>query len=192
MDAVPENSILLHTCCGPCASACVERLREEGRNPTLFFSNANIAPREEYEKRLATARQLAEAVGVELVEDAGASHDEWLETVARGYEDAPEGGERCRRCFAFSLSRAAAYAAEHGYPAFTTSLTVSPHKRSATVFEAGREAACPDSRALSRVPFAHPAPLRMPRTAGVPSGRARAQEMRALGSVTSWTSAAWE
>lgn len=141
MESTPDKSILLHTCCGPCASACVERLRQDGLEPTLFFSNANIAPREEYERRLAAARQLAEAVGVTLVEDAEASHDEWLEKVAKGYEDAPEGGERCRRCFEFSLSRAAAYAASHGIPSFTTSLTVSPHKRSATVFAAGYAAA---------------------------------------------------
>ena len=141
MEATPDKSILLHTCCGPCASACVERLRQDDLEPTLFFSNANIAPREEYERRLAAARQLAEAVGVTLVEDADASHDEWLEKVAKGYEDAPEGGERCRRCFEFSLSRAAAYAAGHGISSFTTSLTVSPHKRSATVFAAGNAAA---------------------------------------------------
>ena len=42
--------VLLHICCGPCASACVERLRGEGHDVTLFFSNANIAPRKEYDK----------------------------------------------------------------------------------------------------------------------------------------------
>lgn len=135
-----ERRTLLHICCGPCASACVERLRDEGHEPLLFFSNANIAPREEYQRRLDSAKKLAAATGVELVEDTGASHSEWLEKVARGFEDAPEGGERCRRCFEFSLSRAAEFAAAHGCGSFTTSLTVSPHKRSATVFEAGRAA----------------------------------------------------
>ena len=132
--------VLLHICCGPCASACVERLRGEGHDVTLFFSNANIAPKEEYARRLEAAGQLADAVGAPLVEDAGVTHDDWLEQVARGFEAAPEGGSRCRRCFAFNLARAARHAAENGFDAFTTSLTVSPHKRSATVFEAGREA----------------------------------------------------
>lgn len=135
-----SGKLLLHACCGPCASACVERVREDGLEPVLFFSNANIAPREEYLKRLESARRLAAAEGVELVEDTGACHAEWLEKVAKGFENEPEGGLRCRRCFAFSLSRAAAYAAENGYATFSTSLTVSPHKRSATVFEAGMEA----------------------------------------------------
>lgn len=136
-----DGKLLLHTCCGPCASACVDRVREDGLEPVLFFSNANIVPREEYLKRLDAAKRLAAAEGVELVEDAEADHAEWLEKVAKGFENEPEGGARCRRCFAFSLSRAAAYAAANGYASFATSLTVSPHKRSATVFEAGREAA---------------------------------------------------
>jgi predicted adenine nucleotide alpha hydrolase (AANH) superfamily ATPase len=132
--------ILLHICCGPCASACIERLRHEGFDVTLFFSNANIAPRDEYELRRDTARRLAEITEADFVEDTDASHQEWLENVAKGLEGEPEGGARCRRCFAFNMSRAAAYAKENGFEKFTTSLTVSPHKRSATVFEAGREA----------------------------------------------------
>ena len=133
------SKILLHICCGPCASACIERLREEGFDVTLFFSNANIAPQEEYEHRRETAKRLAEFTDTPFIEDAGASHAEWLEKVAKGFENEPEGGARCRRCFAFNLARAAAYAKAHGFEKFTTSLTVSPHKRSETVFEAGRE-----------------------------------------------------
>ncbi len=133
-------TILLHTCCGPCASACAERLRGAGCDVTLFFSNANIAPAEEYVRRREAARRLADLTGIAFVEDTGASHAEWLETVAKGLENEPEGGARCRKCFEFSLRRAAAYAREHGFDTFTTSLTVSPHKRSQTVFEAGRAA----------------------------------------------------
>ncbi len=135
--------LLLHICCGPCATACVERLREEGHDVTLFFSNANIAPEAECEKRLETARKFADAVGVPLVADEGASHADWLREVASGLENEPEGGRRCRRCFEFNLRRAAAFARANGFEALTTSLTVSPHKRSETVFEAGR-AAAPD------------------------------------------------
>lgn len=104
----------------------------------MFFSNNNIDTREEYEKRLAAARQLAEADGVELVADPY-DHDDWLKQVAAGYEQEPEKGARCARCFRYSLARAAAFAAAHGYAAFTTSLTVSPHKISPMVFAAGAE-----------------------------------------------------
>jgi len=132
--------VLLHTCCGPCASACEPALRDLGDEVVLFFSNSNIDIREEFDRRLAAARRLGEVDGVEVVADEY-DHADWLVKVAAGFEDAPERGARCARCFRYSLARAAAYAAEHGYDAFTTSLTVSPHKVSRMVFEAGADAA---------------------------------------------------
>ena len=131
---------VLHVCCGPCASACVPRLKAAGRDVTMFFSNSNIDTEAEFEKRLDNARKLAEADGVELVADTY-DHADWYENVAKGFEDEPEKGARCARCFRYNLARAAAWAAEHGYEAFTTSLTVSPHKVSPMVFEAGADAA---------------------------------------------------
>ena len=106
----------------------------------LFFSNCNIDTHEEFVRRLAAARALGAADGVEVVAD-DYDHADWLERVAKGFEDAPEKGARCARCFRYSLARAAAYAAAHGFDAFTTSLTVSPHKVSRTIFEAGEDAA---------------------------------------------------
>ncbi len=135
-----EMKVLLHACCGPCASACEPALRDLGDEVVLFFSNSNIDTREEFERRLAAARALGEADGVEVVADEY-DHADWLEKVAAGFEDAPEKGERCARCFRYSLARAAAYAAANGYDAFTTSLTVSPHKVSPMVFAAGEDAA---------------------------------------------------
>ncbi len=131
--------VLLHTCCGPCASACVPRLKEEGHEVTLFYSNCNIDTAEEFEKRRAAAQKLADHDGVGLVADEY-DHAAWLKEAAEGFEDAPERGARCARCFRFSLARTAAYAAAHGYDAFATSLTVSPHKVSKMVFAASEDA----------------------------------------------------
>ena len=128
-------TVLLHTCCGPCASACVPRLKAEGHQVTMFYSNSNIDTREEFEKRRAAAETLARADGVELVV-GDYDHAEWLREVAAGFESAPEKGERCARCFRYNLARTARYAAEHGFDAFATSLTVSPHKVSAMIFAA--------------------------------------------------------
>ena len=133
-------TVLLHACCGPCASACEPRLKEEGHGVVLFFSNSNIDTREEFERRLDAVRRLAAADGVDVAVDPY-DHADWLEQVARGYEREPEKGARCARCFRYSLTRAARYAAAHGLDAFTTSLTVSPHKVSAMVFAAGQDAA---------------------------------------------------
>ena len=126
---------LLHTCCGPCASACVPRLKELGREVTMLFANSNIDTKEEFEKRLREAEKLASVDGVKIV-SLPYDHEEWLREVAAGYEHEPEKGARCARCFRYNLTKAAEYAKAHGFDEFTTSLTVSPHKVSAMIFSA--------------------------------------------------------
>lgn len=128
---------LLHTCCGPCASACVPRLKELGREVTMLFANSNIDTREEFEKRLGEAKKLAAVEGVEI-HALPYDHEEWLREVAIGYEDAPEKGARCERCFRYNLAKAAEFAVEHGFREFTTSLTVSPHKVSPVIFSVAK------------------------------------------------------
>ena len=132
--------ILLHACCGPCASACVPRLAGSGADVAMFYCNSNIDTLEEFEKRRDSAQKVAEAEGVEMVV-AEYDHADWLEKVARGRENDPEKGERCRRCYAYNIAKAAEYAAAHGYDACTTTLTVSPHKPSPAVFAAGEAVA---------------------------------------------------
>ena len=133
-------TVALHACCGPCASACVPRLRDVGHDVMLLFANSNIDTAEEFERRKAAAERLARAEGVPFAA-LPYDHAEWLREVAAGYEDAPEKGARCARCFRYSLAKAAAFAAANGRDAFTTSLTVSPHKVSATVFAVGESVA---------------------------------------------------
>jgi len=120
-------------------------LRELGHAVTLFFSNANIAPDAEYQQRLNAVHTLAERLALPLVIDA-TSHDDWLTRVAAGFEVEPERGARCGRCFRYSLSRTHQVVEEQGFDAFTTSLTVSPHKPSSLIFEIGHS--LDDSRFL--------------------------------------------
>jgi len=128
-------NVLLHACCGPCASACVPRLQGLGHAPALLFANSNIDTREEFERRKSAAAKLAAADGVPFF-DLPYDHGEWLREVAAGFESEPEKGRRCERCFRYNLAKTAAFAKAHGFEAFTTSLTVSPHKPSAVVFGA--------------------------------------------------------
>lgn len=129
--------ILLHACCGPCSTACVERLKKEGHEVTLFFSQPGIAPADEYNRRLEAIEKFAKLVNVPLIVDTSVTHKDWLTQVAKGFEKEPEDGIRCKRCFAYNLARAASYAKTHGFDAFTTSLTVSKYKNSNSVFLAG-------------------------------------------------------
>lgn len=132
----PENlkggKVLLHTCCAPCCAPSGERLINDGYEISLFYSNSNIFPREEYNKRLEEARRLAEIWKVELIEDSW-DHKEWLAFV-RGFEKEPEGGKRCTKCFEFNLRRTAQKAKELGYPLYTTTLTLGPYKNSKMIF----------------------------------------------------------
>lgn len=104
---------------------------------TLYYSNSNIGSAEEYEKRLAEVRKFAEHFGLELIVDPY-DHQAWLDWVStvENFADAPERGARCVRCFAWSLERAATESARRGMT-FATTLTVSPYKNSATIFEVG-------------------------------------------------------
>lgn len=126
--------ILLHICCAPCGGGCVERLLAEGRTVRLFYSNGNLASREEFDKRLDSVKLLARHFGVALEVDAY-DHAAYLAAVS-GLEAEPERGARCARCFAFNLGRTARRAAELGIT-FSTTLTVSPHKNTAMIFAAG-------------------------------------------------------
>ena len=128
---------LLHTCCGPCASACVPVLKDLRREVTMLFANSNIDTRDEFNKRLREAEKLAAVDGLKIVA-LPYDHEEWLREVAVGYEHEPEKGARCSRCFRYNLTKAAEYAKAHGFDEFTTSLTVSPHKCSPVIFAVAR------------------------------------------------------
>lgn len=130
-------TVLLHTCCAPCTTYCIEALRELGHEPALFYSNANIYPQEEYNKRLKEVVRLAGISVVPMIVDDPA-HADWLNAVASGLENEPEGGLRCSRCFEYVLQRTFNRMKTNGFDAFTTTLTVSPHKASAVIAEIGR------------------------------------------------------
>lgn len=133
------KTILLHACCGPCLTHCVESLRSQEYEPTIFFSDSNIMPPDEYQRRRDAARDYATMAHVAFIEDVY-DNDTWLKSV-KGLETEPEGGRRCSACFRHNLRRAADYACEHRFTEFTSTLTVSPHKRSLMVFDAGDEVA---------------------------------------------------
>ena len=137
-------TVVLHACCGPCASACVPRLAADGHEVTMLFANSNIDTHEEFEKRKAEAEKLAKHDGVRFAA-LPYEHEEWLREVAAGYENEPEKGKRCARCFRYNLAKAAEFARVNGIESFTTSLTVSPHKVSQMIFEAAKSISDPCS-----------------------------------------------
>ena len=122
-------TLLLHSCCAPCSSATLEWLSQYFRI-TVFYYNPNIAPEGEFQKRLTEQRRLIEnqpAVHpVQLI--AGVYEPAAFTAIAKGYEDCPEGGARCMRCYRQRLEKTAVLAKEMGFDYFCTTLSISPLK----------------------------------------------------------------
>ena len=135
--SMEKMKILVHVCCGPCSTSSIERLLEEGYEPLLFFSDSNIFPNEEFEKRYSSLLLVAQHYGLEVIKDEW-DHDQWLEWV-KGHEGDKEHGERCTLCFRFNLLRTARKAKELGIPLFCTTLTVSRFKNSKVIFSQGSD-----------------------------------------------------
>ncbi|HII71852.1 TPA: epoxyqueuosine reductase QueH [Candidatus Woesearchaeota archaeon] len=130
-----KKRLLLHACCGPCSTHSVKKLLED-YEVTMFWYNPNIHPFGEYVQRLEAGKEVAKKLGVELIEHHF-DVDRWLEKI-QGYEEHPEGGLRCQICFAVRLKETAEYAKEHGFDAFTTTMTISPHKDADKINRTGR------------------------------------------------------
>lgn len=125
-----RKSVLLHTCCGPCSSACIERLHND-LDVTVYYYNPNIEPKDEYLKRKETQIKLLKELNIPYI-DADYDNDNFREKV-KGLENEPEGGSRCPVCFKMRLDKTARVAKENNFDYFCTSLTVSPHKNSAII-----------------------------------------------------------
>ena len=135
-----KPKLLLHVCCAPCSSHCISVL-VPFFDVTVFYYNPNISPFEEYTRRLEEEKRfLSEAYPFVKVVDAEYDNQNF-EDMAKGLEDLKEGGERCKKCYRMRLEKTAKFAKENGYDFFTTTLTVSPYKHSATLNEIGEEVA---------------------------------------------------
>jgi predicted adenine nucleotide alpha hydrolase (AANH) superfamily ATPase len=138
-DSLPRGSdLLLHVCCAPCSAGSLRRLCDFFR-VTMYFTNSNIDPEEEYVRRLEAARILARHLDIPLVE-APYDPPAWA-MATEGLESAPEGGARCSACIGLRLRETALHAADHRFPLFATTLTISPRKNPLLVNREGLAAA---------------------------------------------------
>lgn len=131
------RKVLLHVCCGVCAYACIERLKEQGFLPTLFFFNPNIQPQAEYQKRKQAAVIVAKSLAVEI-EEGDYEFADWHNAVMP-YRHQREGQKRCLICYRIRLEQTFRFLLKKSYDYFTTTLTVSPYKRSLAIIEIGKD-----------------------------------------------------
>lgn len=134
--------LLLHVCCAPCSSYCLEYLSKYF-DITVYFYNPNISIANEYNYRLSEEKRLVSLMPfeypVKVVEGEYLPKD-YFEYV-KGLENEPEGGKRCEKCFRLRLESSARYAKEHGFDYFTTTLTISPLKNAQLLNSIGEELA---------------------------------------------------
>ena len=139
-EAVPK--LLLHSCCGPCSTYCIQTLSEYF-SVTVYYFNPNIYPPEEYAHRAAEQQRFIEQFPVKhpvsFVE--GPFDPKEFYDYIRGYEKEPEGGERCFLCYRLRLEKTAEYAKQNQFDYFTTTLSISPLKNAAKLNEIGGELA---------------------------------------------------
>lgn len=142
------QKLLLHTCCAPCSAYVLELLKKY--EVCVFYFNPNIDTPEEYEKRKNECEKYCKKNNIPFIEhfsstqparnathnvtggEHGANNKEW-QLYIEGLEDEPEGGKRCVKCFDLRLSKTAKFASDNGFELFATTLSISPHKNSATI-----------------------------------------------------------
>ena len=134
-------TLLLHACCAPCSSYCLEYLSQYFAI-TLFYFNPNIHPAEEYIHRVAEAKRLVAELPakhpISFLE--GDFEPQRFYDAVKGLEAEPEGGARCRVCFRLRLEETAKLAKEKGFDYFTTTLSISPLKNADVLNEEGEKA----------------------------------------------------
>ena len=133
------KKVLLHCCCAPCSCSIIQRLSESGIEPTVFFYNPNIYPHDEYDHRKSEVIRYVQKRHIVFV-DEDHELEQWFKAI-HGCEEDPERGNRCDRCFEMRLGKTAAYAAEHHFKIFATSLGISRWKDLEQVNRAGAKAA---------------------------------------------------
>lgn len=130
--------LLLHTCCAPCSSYCIEYLSAYF-DITVLYYNPNISPVHEYEKRKQEQiRFLQEFHSINRLDFMDIDHyGEDFEYISKGLEQELEGGARCFKCYQLRLEKTAILGKENHYDFFGTTLTVSPYKNSWKINQIG-------------------------------------------------------
>ena len=128
--------LLLHACCAPCSSHTLMVLKDYF-DITIFYSNDNIYPKTEYDKRLDEISTFVKKIS----NDIDVIYDEYNESdfdnAISGLESLGEKSKRCYECYKLRLEKTAIKAKELNYDYFTTTLSISPYKVEKWINEIG-------------------------------------------------------
>ena len=124
--------LLMHICCGPCATYPAKTLLDAGHEVDGFFYNPNIHPMAEFRLRLDSARETTKRLGMPFEAVEQYDVEQFFRAVA--FRES----ERCAACYHLRLDAAARSAAERGFDAFTASLLVSPYQKHELIRDIGQ------------------------------------------------------
>jgi|BioPla2DNA2_1021312.scaffolds.fasta_scaffold06759_2 predicted adenine nucleotide alpha hydrolase (AANH) superfamily ATPase len=133
-------TLALHVCCAPCSSYSLLMLTNTF-DVTVIYTNSNIYPQDEFNKRAKEAERFIELFNKEHNQNvnfilAPYEHDAFMEEL-KPYKDEIEGGARCVLCYKKRLIEAFEFAKVHNIEYVTTTLTISPHKNSEIINKIG-------------------------------------------------------
>ncbi|MBQ1482629.1 MAG: epoxyqueuosine reductase QueH [Erysipelotrichaceae bacterium] len=131
--------LLIHICCGVCSVYPLQYLRRYF-DVTVFFSNSNIYPYEEYEKRLGALKQYLTYLNddsIRLIEDRY-DNVSYMKDLSV-FKEEPEGGKRCKLCYEKRMEKVFAYAEKHNYDYCTTVMSISNRKNANWINEIGEK-----------------------------------------------------
>ncbi|MDO5557627.1 MAG: epoxyqueuosine reductase QueH [Clostridia bacterium] len=128
--------LLMHTCCAPCSIYCIDSLRKEGIEPTVYWYNPNIHPFKEYEARRNTLKEYTKSIDVDAIFEDEYGLKNFCKNVINDLEN------RCKDyCYRVRLEQTARYAKENGFDTITTTLLISPYQNHEALIEVGKEVA---------------------------------------------------
>jgi len=132
-----EMKLLLHACCAPCSIKCVESLKNENIEPSIFWYNPNIHPLKEHMERRLALQELCRTEELNFINHGKYGLREFLYEIDSDYYDKEA---RCEYCYKKRLFGAARFAGEQGYSHFSTTLLISPYQNHELIAKIGCEA----------------------------------------------------
>ena len=128
--------LLMHTCCAPCSVYCIDSLRSENIEPTVYWFNPNIHPYQEYKARRDTLKQYTASINIDAVFEENYGLRDFCKNVVDDL------GNRCSNyCYPVRLEQTAKYAKENGFDTISTTLLVSPYQKHDFIHELGNKIA---------------------------------------------------
>ena len=137
-DIKNRPTLLIHVCCGVCSVYPLLYLNKYFK-VTVMYTNSNIYPYDEYNKRLEALETSINRFNkeIKLIIDNYDYNNYSLDL--KPYKDLPEGNIRCKLCYEKRMDRSYEYACKHHYDYFTTVMSISNRKNANWINEIGEK-----------------------------------------------------